>query len=1221
MKLSLARVFFSVCVALATHASGQTVSVWTGNSGDGQWATAGNWNPNGEPAASNEAIVDTAATIALPTTAVGSLFLQSNAINLTVVGTTFTANDISVDTGATVNLNIGAGASVVSANSGSPNASTFVGDGSGSGVLNLTGGGSLNFTSATLGSGVGIGGTGNFNQSGGTVVNVTAAGQNGFFVIGADGNVSIPSSLPPNSQTALGGVGTYTISQSATLNADSVAIGIGSGLGSGNGTGGSTATTGLLNINGGGVNITNLILGVGSPNSTDTVAHVSGGVSQTAGTAVVSNLDVGVATGAVATYALSGGTLTVSTDLNIGGSGATGSMTLSNTGTLTDNGTFEIGSTGGTGAFTYAGGSLATQGISVGAQGTFNQNASFAPTLASNPITLTNGIYNLNSGTISLGGDTSLATCAIQGTGSFNFAGGTVVTTSAWTDTLNSAFTGTSGLNTAAGAATLSGTLTGIGTLDLTGGNTVNLTGTGNSGSWGINLAGGSTLNATNVNSLSTSGSYAIGSGSTFNLGATGNNVDTFHGNVSDFSNNAGLAMFNLTGFTNANKLVLAGTTALSLNSATNIGAATLEVDHGTISNVTGTNATDTLDIGGSSAGNVRLLGFNSLPVVTVNSGSILLAGNSTAGAFAITGNINNMGGTLGTLGTLNTPAPLLIGGSLTSNGTLLVNSNSLAIDTYGSAAHPLTSATLSGTVKVTGLGSVSNVPIVFTTGGVTATIGSAPGDLMTNAPTALYSSSLAIQGANLVLSTTQGYVTSFAQTPNEAAVGHSIDYLIAKGVPLPTAFIPVLTVFDTLTASQIPAALEELTPESLQYSRNIAFENSTFLALRMNGIDANLRNGVGGLDTNAISIVAPGFDSGLGRSLGSMLAYNSPPYHTPGPMGTDFYPGEVPAASSPYASSSSKHNLNGSSDSGESMSDSTTHEATYQTGQGQPDWSRVSEFIGGDVILADLNRNSTGANAPSSKANYTAGDATAGVSFRITPHLQAGVLFDYNHTDAKTDSSGSRTVVNSYSPGLFATYSDHGFYANGLFSFGYNTYSNNRMINFLNETADSDPSGQQYVGDLDVGYDFHPDKAWIAGPTLGVTYTHLDIDSFTETGAPGADLSIQEQNVDSLRSRLGGHVIYQTRVNYVLLQPNLTAMWQHEYLTGGGGITSSFSDYTTTPFTIQAASVSRDSALLGTGLTATFGNVLSLSLNYTADVNTGDYFAQTIMAGFNARF
>jgi uncharacterized protein YhjY with autotransporter beta-barrel domain len=628
-----------------------------------------------------------------------------------------------------------------------------------------------------------------------------------------------------------------------------------------------------------------------------------------------------------------------------------------------------------------------------------------------------------------------------------------------------------------------------------------------------------------------------------------------------------------------------------------------------------------TLDIGnGTSSSNVALQGTNFLQTVNVNLNATLLAGNS------ISGSLNNMG-TLGTLGTLNNPASLSFTGTgtFTSTGTLLINSNGLKIDTFGTAAAGTmpTTATHSGIVNVNGIGTIKNVPIVFTTGGVTATLGSAVGDLTTNSATALFSSQLSFDPAdpthkNLLLSTTQNFVTSFAQTGNEAAVGQSIDHVIAAGVPFPSAFIPVLSVFDKLTAAQIPVALEQLTPQSLQYARNIAFENSSFLAQRMNGVDANIRNGVGGLDTNAISIVSPGFDTGLGRSMGSLLAYNEPPYHTSGPVGNDFYPGDVPAGSSPYASSSSKHSFDSSTD---TMSDTSTHQATYQTGQSRPDWSRLSEFISGDVILADLNQNQSAPNAPSSKANYTAGDATVGVSYRMTSHLQAGVLFDYNHTDAKTDSSGSRTVVDSYSPGVFATYCDHGFYANGLFSFGYNTYSNNRNIGFLNETATSDPSGQQYVGDLDVGYDFHPDKAWVAGPTLGLTYTHLDINSFTETGAPGANLSVQGQDVDSLRSRLGGHVIYQTRVNWVLLQPNLTAMWQHDYLNNGYGITSSFSDFNSTPFTIQAATSSRDSALLGTGLTATFDNSISLSLNYLADVNADDYFAQSVIVGLNARF
>jgi uncharacterized protein YhjY with autotransporter beta-barrel domain len=452
--------------------------------------------------------------------------------------------------------------------------------------------------------------------------------------------------------------------------------------------------------------------------------------------------------------------------------------------------------------------------------------------------------------------------------------------------------------------------------------------------------------------------------------------------------------------------------------------------------------------------------------------------------------------------------------------------------------------------------------------------------------------------------------------TPNEQAVAGALDPIIANGLPFPAGFAPLLTALNQLNASQIPGAVEELSPESLQYARNIAFENSTFLVERMNSVDADLRGGYGGLDTSAFSIVAPGFNTSLGRSLGSLLASDDQPYHPSAPNGVNYYPGGADStpSSEPAQTWDSSNQV---------ISDSSSPSNPYMATQhpSGPETPGFSEFIGGDAVLADLNKDQSTANSPSSKASYTAGDATAGISFRMTNHLAAGVLFDYNHTYAKTDSSGSRTTVDSYTPGFFATYFDHGFYANGLFAFGWNTYANNRDISFLNETAVSHPSGQQYLGDLDFGYDFHPNKNWVVGPTLGVTYTHLDVDSFTETGAPGANLAVDSQSADSLRSRLGGHVVFQTDTSDVLLQPNLTAMWQHEFLDNGSGITSSFNDFSSAPFTIQTASPARDSALIGCGLTATLNNSMALYLNYLADIGEGDYFAQTVYGGFKARF
>ena len=79
--------------------------------------------------------------------------------------------------------------------------------------------------------------------------------------------------------------------------------------------------------------------------------------------------------------------------------------------------------------------------------------------------------------------------------------------------------------------------------------------------------------------------------------------------------------------------------------------------------------------------------------------------------------------------------------------------------------------------------------------------------------------------------------------------------------------------------------------------------------------------------------------------------------------------------------------------------------------------------------------------------------------------------------------------------------------------------------------------------------------------------------------------------------------------------------MWQHEYLDNSSGITSSFADFTASPFTTQTASPSRDSALISLGLTATLNNSLAFYLNYIADVGANDYWAQSVVGGIKARF
>ncbi len=63
-------------------------------------------------------------------------------------------------------------------------------------------------------------------------------------------------------------------------------------------------------------------------------------------------------------------------------------------------------------------------------------------------------------------------------------------------------------------------------------------------------------------------------------------------------------------------------------------------------------------------------------------------------------------------------------------------------------------------------------------------------------------------------------------------------------------------------------------------------------------------------------------------------------------------------------------------------------------------------------------------------------------------PILPWARLVGYSHTDANLDHIGSSTAtVDSYSPGIYASYVDGGWYGNGLFSYDYNSYTEDRNI------------------------------------------------------------------------------------------------------------------------------------------------------------------------------
>jgi outer membrane lipase/esterase len=270
--------------------------------------------------------------------------------------------------------------------------------------------------------------------------------------------------------------------------------------------------------------------------------------------------------------------------------------------------------------------------------------------------------------------------------------------------------------------------------------------------------------------------------------------------------------------------------------------------------------------------------------------------------------------------------------------------------------------------------------------------------------------------------------------------------------------------------------------------------------------------------------------------------------------------------------------------------------------------------FVRGNVILA---QGSSQADVPHFDDNTES--AVIGADYRFTPHLLAGVTASYAHTDVTLDDLGSSATVDSYSPGVYASYADHGWFANFIGRYSYNTYTDDRSIAFLNQTATGATTGNEGVADLDGGYEFHS-GAWTFGPVAGLQYTHLTVNSYDEQNS-AANLAVAEDQSDSLRSRFGGSVRFDCRGCGVTFSPHLTATWQHEFMDQSRGITSQFTQFSGGSFNVRTPGQSGDSALVDLGLDARVNNATSIFGDYVVQAGQANYFGQSLQAGVRVSF
>ena len=602
-----------------------------------------------------------------------------------------------------------------------------------------------------------------------------------------------------------------------------------------------------------------------------------------------------------------------------------------------------------------------------------------------------------------------------------------------------------------------------------------------------------------------------------------------------------------------------------------------------------------------SGGGTVKLSSANTYAGGTSLSSGMIMAGNQ--GALG-TGAVTQSGGTLETDNVNHTIA---MGSTAGNNfdqtgGTLTLNLNGAPGAGNNDVVNVTGTATLGGNLKlVYNAGALApaqseTYTVITTTGGINSVnaAGYEPPALEAGALKILISS--AVVGDDFEVTLT-GQQTSFVGLtgtnlmPNQQHVAAYLDRLDSQIIP--AAVLPLYQALDGISVNPgaLGGAFDQLTPLKFEnFAISNAFNNTSFLTEEFDnylaghrGSDGTFVGSNGGIDYSGLTVGGAGVDPGLQEVYSHLLAW------------------------SPEANAGLVNDVGDSVLGGVETSDSkmiVTPEST------QP----LNFFVAGNAVLAqDFSDSATGL----SHVDATTGAVQIGVDYRITPHLLVGAEFGYGHTDATLDTLGSTASVDTYAPALYASYCDQGWYANALGSYGFTSYGQDRNVSIgaFTGTAHSSPSGDQIIGDLDGGYDYHA-GAWTVGPTLGVQYVHLDVNGFTETGLPGANLAVDRDETDSLRSSLGGRVAYTIRDGDMIFTPHLNAGWQHEFLDQSRGITSQFSGLGVGSFVVNTPKPSRDSALINLGLDAQVNKTITVFSNYTVQAGQSNYFGQSIEAG-----
>ena len=179
---------------------------------------------------------------------------------------------------------------------------------------------------------------------------------------------------------------------------------------------------------------------------------------------------------------------------------------------------------------------------------------------------------------------------------------------------------------------------------------------------------------------------------------------------------------------------------------------------------------------------------------------------------------------------------------------------------------------------------------------------------------------------------------------------------------------------------------------------------------------------------------------------------------------------------------------------------------------------------------------------------------ANLGGDYRLNDRNLVGAILSYGSSEVDFDVTsavpGGGIDSDSWGVTLYGSHMADAYYIDGLVGYSSADYDVERKIvlpGFTSRTARGDTESDAVMISVGGGMDVSRGQLTY-GPYARLAYQLTDVDGYTETGANGLNLTVEDQEWKSLTSVIGARGSYAHSAAWGVLVPQARLGWVHEY-------------------------------------------------------------------------